>query len=467
METKPGQLRSDWKSTNVPDGFKVAVVGDMILTHPISPFIRQTSPGLIDILHGADLVVGNMEGSIIDLDQFQGYPEAESGFAWLIASPNVGEDLNRLGIHLMSRANNHATDWGVEGMRMTDSILHANGIATAGTGQSLTAARAPGYVDGKLARSSLVSWTTTFERNEPAADALGCARARPGASTLGFTQIVLVQPAQMEALRAIRDAQPAEWRPDFLLEFDARMGLLTLFGQHYKLHPDPSAEPSVAVHFELDKQSWQEILRQVKQAKQTSDFTVVASHTHEPFNWCTHLPGFLPNIARQAIAEGADLVCGHGPHQLRGIEIVDGKPIFYSLGNFAFMDNTQAVVVRDEWERRIWRLAKDAPPAFDPTVMTEAEFMEWCRIAGTFGDDIWFESVVAVVEFDGSGRMRRIELHPVDLGNQGRDSLRGLPRLAEREHGLRILERLARLSAPLGTEIRLDRDRGRGIIEAR
>jgi hypothetical protein len=63
--------------------------------------------------------------------------------------------------------------------------------------------------------------------------------------------------------------------------------------------------------------------------------------------------------------------------------------------------------------------------------------------------------------------MRRIDLHPIELGNPGRDSLRGIPRLAAPEHGLRILDRLAQLSAPLGTEIRLDRAKGIGIIEAR
>jgi hypothetical protein len=32
---------------------------------------------------------------------------------------------------------------------------------------------------------------------------------------------------------------------------------------------------------------------------------------------------------------GADAVVGHGPHVLRGVEFYQGKPIFYSLGNFA------------------------------------------------------------------------------------------------------------------------------------
>ncbi len=45
--------------------------------------------------------------------------------------------------------------------------------------------------------------------------------------------------------------------------------------------------------------------------------------------------GDLRAWARQVIDAGADAVVGHGPHVLRGIEFYRGKPIFYSLGNFA------------------------------------------------------------------------------------------------------------------------------------
>lgn len=45
------------------------------------------------------------------------------------------------------------------------------------------------------------------------------------------------------------------------------------------------------------------------------------------------------NIARYAISEGADLVLGHHPHVLQGIEYYEGKYIVYSLGNFVFGGN--------------------------------------------------------------------------------------------------------------------------------
>lgn len=45
-------------------------------------------------------------------------------------------------------------------------------------------------------------------------------------------------------------------------------------------------------------------------------------------------------LGRLAIDEGADLVCGHHPHVLQGIEEYKGKNIVYSLGNFCFGGNS-------------------------------------------------------------------------------------------------------------------------------
>lgn len=45
-------------------------------------------------------------------------------------------------------------------------------------------------------------------------------------------------------------------------------------------------------------------------------------------------------LGRLAIDEGADLVCGHHPHVLQGMESYKGKNIVYSLGNFCFGGNS-------------------------------------------------------------------------------------------------------------------------------
>lgn len=44
-------------------------------------------------------------------------------------------------------------------------------------------------------------------------------------------------------------------------------------------------------------------------------------------------------FAHKLIDDGADLILGHHPHQFQGIEIYNGKPILYSMGNFLFDQN--------------------------------------------------------------------------------------------------------------------------------
>ncbi len=62
------------------------------------------------------------------------------------------------------------------------------------------------------------------------------------------------------------------------------------------------------------------------------------------FHWGIELE-YVPNetqkkLAHLAIDEGADLVIGHHPHVLQGIEKYKGKYIAYSLGNFCFGGNS-------------------------------------------------------------------------------------------------------------------------------
>ena len=47
-------------------------------------------------------------------------------------------------------------------------------------------------------------------------------------------------------------------------------------------------------------------------------------------------------FAHFAIESGADLVIGHGAHNVQDVELYQGKVIVYSLGNFAFDQPTDA-----------------------------------------------------------------------------------------------------------------------------
>ncbi len=83
----------------------------------------------------------------------------------------------------------------------------------------------------------------------------------------------------------------------------------------------------------------------VAEAKEKADFVFVLFHGGAEGSDKTWVPntyeylgsenrGFLRRMAQTAIDAGADAVLGSGPHVLRGIELYQGKPIAYSLGNF-------------------------------------------------------------------------------------------------------------------------------------
>lgn len=77
----------------------------------------------------------------------------------------------------------------------------------------------------------------------------------------------------------------------------------------------------------------EEISCWVGEARCRADLVVVSVHSHEPGPVPEEPGEFLRAFAHRMIDDGADVVVGHGPHFLRGIELHRGKPIFYSLGN--------------------------------------------------------------------------------------------------------------------------------------
>src|SRR6476646_5574240 len=218
---------------SVADGFTVAAVGDCIIARPVS----QT-PGfapVAKIIHDADAAFGNFEGTAIDLTRTPAVPQAEFGGVWIIGSPLVARDLKSIGFDIMSRANNHATDWGLEGMRQTSRALDEAGIVHAGVGEHRAAARAARYFDTDKGRVALISMASTFTPLSRSAPPAGEAPGRPGVNALGTTRYSLVTPDELGLLPKIGDDQPAEpiRRPD-----KEPADELELFGVRYKAAAD-------------------------------------------------------------------------------------------------------------------------------------------------------------------------------------------------------------------------------------
>jgi poly-gamma-glutamate synthesis protein (capsule biosynthesis protein) len=72
----------------------------------------------------------------------------------------------------------------------------------------------------------------------------------------------------------------------------------------------------------------------VKDAEEKADIVIINIHwgTEYEHQFNKH----QQSVGRAFIDSGADVIIGHHPHVVQGMEIYQGKPIFYSLGNFIF-----------------------------------------------------------------------------------------------------------------------------------
>lgn len=424
-------------STPIAGDFSFAAVGDLIYLRPMLATMELQSPDMLRLLRDADVTFGNFETTALDLATFTGSPQAESGGTWMLADPLVPDDVSKMGIDIVGHANNHTTDWGVEGMVETLKLLDKAHLVHAGTGRSMTAARAPAYFDGPSGRVGLVSATTSFTPMTPAADPLGKVPGRGGANTIRSTEIGLVSEADLATIARLAGAKAG--------------APVKMKGREFRATPAPATP--MKIEYDLNTRDVGANLLAVRQAKQNGNFVVFSLHNHEPGNASQITANFAQPLAHQVIDAGADVYVGHGPHQLRGIEIYKGKPIFYSLGNFAMMNNSLDDVPADMYDQF----------GVEPGTITTPELLQ-ARNAKEFSDPNLYETVIAVSHFRDGG-LAEIRLHPVDLGVNATGAGKGVPHLANPMISKRILERLQRLSAPYGTHIQVKNNVGYILIE--
>jgi hypothetical protein len=188
-------------------------------------------------------------------------------------------------------------------------------------------------------------------------------------------------------------------------------------------------------------------LQSISEAASKAGIVVVSVHAHRQGKW-------LSNFAHQTIERGASVVFVHGPHQVRGIELYGGKPILYSLGDFVYETECIERLPADIYEQR--GLPADASlqdlRARRPDVITRL-----------LEDRRTFEGVVGLVSF-ADGKLRSIQLVPVDLQFDGGRDRRGRPQLACPALGERIIAEVQAKSLKFGTRVTYDRDANRGEV---
>ena len=198
-----------------------------------------------------------------------------------------------------------------------------------------------------------------------------------------------------------------------------------------------------------------ENLKWISDATRMADWVFVSFHCHENGKSMDYPPEFLKTFARACIKAGADGFLGHGPHVTRGIEIYRGRPIFYSLGNFIFQNDTVRWQPASNYESVGLSLSDTPADFYDKRGENDTR--------GFPGDPMYWHSVVAECRFEAR-KLERITLHPIDMGHGKPRSQRGRPLLAEGGVMLVALDRIRRLSKPFGVEVKIEN--GVGVVRS-
>ncbi|WP_206428668.1 CapA family protein [Mycolicibacterium stellerae] len=428
---------------------RVAATGDAILTHPIS---ADTSPSFLDLvglLRDADVTVTNVE---MVLPPPPRHPATTMHGTPLGVDPALLDEFEWLGINLFGLANNHATDYGTDGLAATLDEFDHRKLPYAGAGRTLREARKPRYLDTAGGRVAFIAAGSSNARLALAADPGIEDAGRPGIAPVRVQKTHYVRTDRFEVLRETL----AETGVNVTAGHTTAPGIHFPYPDRNVYDPPPPGGIAVdGVHFVPDDtpriqtdaltRDVDALKAVVREAARQADIVLVGLHCHEGIQgrWNNDVPAeFLQPLAHTLIDAGAHAIIGHGPHMLRGIEIYHGRPICYSLGNFVFNLETISAFPVEVYEQQGLPLNSTAADLYDVVTGYAAEPRFW-------------ESALPEFTFT-NGVLTDAVLHPLTLGRDQSRSRRGTPQLAEPQDAQRILAGLADLSRPYGTAIDID-----------
>lgn len=388
VKPAPAPTNIDWDTRmkgllkEDPGDVIITAVGDMIFNKQISQLSDADHKNIRRIMQEADIAYGNLEFSINE------HPEAQRPFYNFGVPREFAWEVAAIGINMVSMANNHALDYGPEGLKDCLQALDLTNIIHAGAGVTLAAAHTPGTirVQSQRTKFSLLSymryWTDKYRSKDPMA---------PSLATINPAVILVAKEGKAEPVEGEIQGDVNAMEDDVVL------------------------------------------------AKRHADVVMVALHNHDVSHHRAYgiqdkTPPNDQIMYRAAIDAGADMVIGSGPHVLRGIEIYQNKPIFYSLGDFIFQYRTPDKIPIDLIHQRDSELDR-------PTNVSISDRRDLPQI---------FEGVIVRMTVN-RGKLRKIQLIPVAIDDEG--SLYGVPRLVDDKRAAEILGTIQRLSEPYKTHI--------------
>jgi len=226
--------------------------------------------------------VGNLETPLTT----RGCP-APKLVAWR-SSPQAAHLLRYLGIDVVSLANNHALDYGVEGLVDTLETLAQAGVDAAGAGMDLDQALVPVLIEfDHRSRVALVAVACTLPLGFPARN------HRPGVAPIRVSTSYVFDPIDLQE--------------------------------------EPGCSPTF-IHTKADPNDVSRICKQLAALKDKGYLVIVSIHWGNAFQ--KKLAEYQRPLARALVEAGCDVVVGHHPHTFHGVEIMENSVVLYSLGNF-------------------------------------------------------------------------------------------------------------------------------------
>jgi poly-gamma-glutamate synthesis protein (capsule biosynthesis protein) len=239
------------------------------------------------VLDRADVLFGHMESPVIDHPSDNSdMPDLPFKRGWEFSKPDSVNAWKTAGFDAVGTASN--VSGSAEAVVRTVLELDRLGIAHAGTGENIEEARKPAVVEKNGMKFGFLSYTSVFyPQFVPALP------KRPGAATVKAAMSII-----------------PSWRSEEM----------------------PGAMPTVKTW--LDENEKALMLEDIARLRQQVDFVVVSCHWGVSSD--EKIQDYQTELVYAAIDAGADAIMGHHPHRPQAIQIYKGKPIFYSMGNFAF-----------------------------------------------------------------------------------------------------------------------------------
>jgi len=265
------------------DTYKLLIAGDVMLDKDTSKDRKCAIASLKDLCNvlGINAAICDLEIPLTE----RGYP-SDKLIAWR-ASPFVAQDLKEMGFTCISLANNHICDYGIDGLLDTLEALRSQKILCVGAGRNLKEALAPAVIQvAKGTTLAVFSVSCTLPKNSAASE------KRPGAAPI---------------------------RIHTSYEIDSG-----------RLDEGPGSLPHV--HSEVYEEDLERVCEAITRSKQKGWLTIVLLHWG--IGMQNQLTEYQQTLARRLVASGCDLIIGGHAHTIQAIEVIDGVPVFYCLGNF-------------------------------------------------------------------------------------------------------------------------------------